>query len=155
MSWGYGPNVLKFAKMENSIGYLHPAMRKSAVLSDAATPRSVPPQEIGFIDRLIPSQGSCVAHGWAVLPRKARVADCVILASESQTVRRFAFAVNDGIEDRPDVMKVLNRPDLLRCGWRSHFGRSSIPPGEHQITAWAVDANSGVLYQLGGKIALR
>jgi hypothetical protein len=150
---GYGPDVLKFAKMENSIGYLHPSMRESAIIAHFSPPVVSSPQ-IGFIDRLIPSKGTCIAQGWAVLPRSSRVADCVVVAAQSQNGRRFAFAVNDQVEDRPDVMKVLNRPDLLRCGWCTQFGRSNIPTGEYQITAWAVDANSGLLYQLGGRMVL-
>jgi hypothetical protein len=150
---GYGPDVLKFAKMENSIGYLHPSMRESAIIANVSSP-VVPPPQIGFIDRLIPSKGTCIAQGWAVLPRSSRVADCVVIAAQSQNGHRFAFAVNDQVEDRPDVIKFINRRDLLRCGWRTQFGRSSIPTGEYQITAWAVDANSGLLNQLGGKMVL-
>jgi hypothetical protein len=151
---GYGPDVLRFAKMENSIGYLHPSMCESAIIAHVSSP-VVPSPQIGFIDRLIPSKETCIAQGWAVLPRSSRVADCVVMAAQSQNGRRFAFAVNDQVEDRPDVIKVINRRDLLRCGWRTQFGRSSIPTGEYQITAWAVDANSGLLYQLGGEMVLR
>jgi hypothetical protein len=150
---GWGPNVLKFAKLENSIGYLHPSLRESAVITDFPSP-VVPPPQVGFIDTLIPSKTMCVAQGWAVLPRSSRVADCVVVAAQSKNVPRFAFAVNDQTADRPDVIKLINRHDALRSGWRTQFDRSSIPPGDYQITAWAVDANSGLLYQLAGEMVL-
>ncbi len=150
---GNAVDVLRYAKMENSIGFLHPELVKSSRISDLATVHTDGPAA-GFMDRLSPSAGSCVVSGWAVLPRKCRVADCVVVSAKSKATAEFAFGVSDEVADRPDAAKLLNRAGLLRCGWRVHFNRSTIPAGEHQITAWAVDANSGCLYQLGGTLVL-
>jgi hypothetical protein len=153
---GNAADVMRFAWMDNSMGLLHPALAKSRYLRDLPAVRTAQ-TPIGFIHHQgTMVAGSCVVSGWAVLPSKSRVADCVVLTLHAgEPGAEYAFVVNDELEDRPDVAKKLGCPNLVRCGWRARFDRSKIPAGEQRIGAWALDANSGTLYKLGGTLVLR
>jgi hypothetical protein len=153
---GNAADVMRFARMDNSMGLLHPALAKSRYIRDLAAVRTTQPP-VGFINHESSTvAGACVVSGWAVLPSRSRAADCVVLTLRAEgTSGEYAFAVNDELEDRPDVARKLGRPELVRCGWRVHFDRLKIPAGEQRIGAWALDANSGILYQLAGEMVLR
>ena len=147
---GNAADVLKFAHIRDQLGLMHPPLFKSADLSRAV----IVPQErkrSGALDEIASIDGRCVAEGWAVLRNKRRVADCVVLAYRSVEGTPIAFAVNDEVTDRRDVAQWLKKKNLRlkRTGWRSNFDRTSLPPGEQQISAYALDAESGTLYELG------
>lgn len=145
---GWAPDVLRYANMEDAIGLLHPAMFRTAKISQLPTVAAtsfVP----GYVDTITPSDGPCAISGWAVLPTKHRVADCVVIAYNSAGHDPTIFGVTDQVNDRPDAAQVLQRESLLRCGWTIHFQRSAVPGGQQHISAWALDAKSGTFYELG------
>lgn len=144
---GWAPDVLKFANMEDSIGLLHPAMFKTIEVSrlpSVAATTSV----LGYVENVIGSDGACEVTGWAVLPRKRRVADCVVVAYNSPGREPTVFGVTDQVSDRPFVAEAYRRKELVRCGWTVHFQRPAVPRGEQRISAWALDARTGTLYEL-------
>lgn len=144
---GWAPDILKYAKMEDGLGLLHPAMLRTAELS--RLPRvGATKTVLGYLDKVSCSDGPCETTGWAVLPKKRRVADCVVVTYESPDQGPIIFGVTDEVSDRPDVVQAYPK-ELLRCGWAVHFQRSAIPPGEHRISAWALDAKVGTFYELG------
>jgi len=145
---GWAPDVLRFANMEDAIGLLHPAMFRTAKilqLPTVAATSFVP----GYVDTVTPSDGPCAISGWAVLPTKHRVADCVVIAYDSAGHEPTIFGVTDQVNDRPDAAQVLQRESLVRCGWAIHFQRSAVPRGQQHISAWALDAKIGTFYELG------
>jgi hypothetical protein len=145
---GWGPDVLRFANMEDGLGLLHPAMFRTAEIS--RLPRvGATKTALGYLDKANCSDGPCEITGWAVLPKKRRVADCVVVAYDGPDKGPIIFGVTDQVSDRPDVVQAYHRKELLRCGWTVHFQRSAIPPGEHRISAWALDAKIGTFYELG------
>ncbi|MBV9009821.1 MAG: hypothetical protein JO354_11755 [Verrucomicrobia bacterium] len=153
---GDAAEVLKYAKMEDSIGLLRPPLATSARIAELPVvdnSRSM----TGFIGPVDHASYSGIYNvtGWAILPPAGRVADAVALSSNSRTEGERIFAINDQLEDRPDVVKVLHRPDLLHCGWRASFSSDALPDGTKQLAAWAMDANSGRLYRLGGTETIR
>jgi len=144
---GWAPDVLRYAKMEDGLGLLHPAMVRTAEIS--RLPRvGATKTVLGYLDKANCSDGPCEITGWAVLPKKRRVADCVVVAYDGPDKGPIIFGVIDQVSDRPDVVQTYPR-NLLRCGWSVHFQRSEIPPGEHRISAWALDAKTGIFYELG------
>jgi hypothetical protein len=60
-----------------------------------------------------------------------------------------AFRIADEITERPDAATSLRNTKLRGLGWVCHFDRSILPPGELRLSAWAFDAQRGLLYQLG------
>lgn len=146
-------NVLIYANILNRYGLLHPPLFTTPKLDELPT---VPARgrKAGFIDSATTSGAHAEIRGWAIIPDKQRVADCVVVAYRDAIGHLVAFAVMDEIMSRPEVAQFLRRPHLDSCGWAVHFERGVIPPGPQEISAFAVDATSGVLYQLGGSRVL-
>ena len=109
---------------------------------------------LGYVDKVIGSDGPCEITGWAVLPKKRRVADCVVVAYNSPDRGPIIFGVTDQVSDRPDVAQAFRRRELLHCGWSVHFQRSAIPPGEQHISAFALDTKVRAFYELGRAVFL-
>lgn len=151
---GNASDVLRYANIDNSLGLLHPPLAKSANIVDVPAIRTSG-EAAGFLDGQSPMAGPCVIRGWAVLPSQSRGADCVVLTLDAGEPTEYVFAINDEVEDRPDVARKLQRPHLIRCGWRAHIDRLALPAGEQRIGAWALDANSGTLYKLGGRVVIQ
>jgi hypothetical protein len=146
---GPGSDTLPYANMLDRIGLLHPSLMKSAKVADLKSyPRGNAP--FGWIDSIVASPGLWSAQGWAVLPLKSRASDCVLLAVEKGSAGAVLFAVSEGISSRPDVARDLHEPELLQSGWSIHFDRSALPAGPLKISAFGLDAESGVLYELNG-----
>ena len=148
---GWAPDVLRYANMENGIALLHPPMIRTAELSRMGPVPFSTRSTLGFLDTLDLSDGHCLVSGWAASPKGRRVADCVIVAYDSAERGPIAFGVTDEVVARTDVARSLHRKELVGSGWRVHFDRSVLPAGPQQITAWAFDAKTGKLYQLGGR----
>ena len=144
---GWAPDVLKYANMEDAIGLLHPALFRTAEISRLPTVAATK-TVLGYVDKVIASDGACEITGWAVLPKRRRVADCVVVAHNSEGQEPIIFGVTDQVSDRPDVAQAFARPGLLRCGWTVHFQRPVVPHGEQRISAWALDTKTGTFYEL-------
>jgi hypothetical protein len=150
---GNATDVYNYATIYDSLGLLHPALAKSPLIADmpVVTTEKSPAGWIGSIDRWF---GHYVLSGWAVLPSKSRVADCVVVAVSSDDTAERAIAVNNEVEDRPDVVRVLGRTNLVRCGWRAHFSEPVPRKANEKVTAYAFDANAGDLYRVNGERAI-
>ena len=144
---GWAPDVLKYANMEDSIGLLHPAMFKTTEVSRLPTVAATK-TVVGYVENVTGSDGPCEVTGWAVLPRKRRVADCVVVACNTPGKEPIIFGVTDQVSDRPFVAEAYRRKELVRCGWTVHFQRPAVPRGEQTISAWALDARIGTFYEL-------
>jgi hypothetical protein len=145
---GWAPDILKAARELNQLGLLHPqlfATNEVERLREGRTDN----REIGYLDEITTAGAIAEAKGWAVLPDYSRVADAVAVSYRGADNHRRLFALNDQTADRPDAAMVLKRHELVRCGWSTHFDRSTLPPGPQTIEAWAIDARTGILYPLG------
>jgi hypothetical protein len=150
---GDATDVYNYATIYDSLGLLHPALAKSPLIADMSVV-TTEKSPAGWIDHVEKSFGQYVLSGWAVLPSKSRVADCVVVAVSSDDTAERAIAVDDEVEDRPDVVRVLGRTNLVRCGWRAHFSESAPRKSDEKVTAYAFDADADHLYRLSGKRAL-
>jgi hypothetical protein len=102
----------------------------------------------GWLDGLTTGDdGTRIAWGWAALTGRDRPADGVLLAYADARGEWIAFALSDGVMDRPDVARTLRCGEQLWSGWRAAFARNALPPGV-EISAWAVDAKDAKLYRL-------
>jgi len=130
----------------------YPPRRETAVLHDGENKVRRATQEYGVFENLKRENDVIVTSGWSYLPAKSRPAACVVLAcghDETWT----AFALSDQREDRPDV---ANRPksDGRDLGWRGTFSLGRLPPGTTEISAWAVDADTGETFRLPGSFTV-
>jgi hypothetical protein len=150
-SWA--PDILRAARIQNDLHLLHPPLFATAEVDRLRKGRTNN-RKVGFLDGVTTRGTAIEAKGWAVLPDYGRVADAVVVSHRGPDNITKLFAVTDEIFDRPDVAKVLKRDRLTRCGFLIHFDRSAIPAGPQTIGAWAIDARTGVLYQLGGEDVL-
>ena len=139
-----GPQLTQFANQFDSIGVMYPPLLKSAEIAKLDT-RNKP---AGFVDELTVAGQSCSVSGWAVLPT-LHPAHCVVLSYSQPGRGEVAFRVSDEIYGRPDVAKAVDASSATWSGWKCHFDRSALPPGNHLVNAWAFDANRAILYPLG------
>ena len=125
-----------------------PLRKESPALQDAARDRRPPPEYGAFENLRRESADKVVAGGWANLPDKGRPAACVVLAfgrDETWT----AFALSDQREARPELPG--DRKDTTALlGWRGTFSPERLPAGPTEISAWALDAETGETYRLPG-----
>lgn len=140
------PEARAYANMLDKIGLLHPPMIRTAEISKLNAKGG---RETGFFDYITVSGQSCVAVGWAILPKTRTRAHCVVLSYEDPVRGAIAFRIADETQKRPDVARVLHEPLAEASGWICHFDRSLLPPGNLLLTAWAFDANRAILYELG------
>ncbi len=94
------------------------------------------------------------ASGWAALLAKGHPADCVVLAYEARPGQWIAVAMSDSVGSRADVAGKhrLNNKEQLWTGWTASFPRSAIAVGA-KLSAWAVDTDGPIFYQLDDKAA--
>jgi hypothetical protein len=78
----------------------------------------------------------------------------VILAYRSDKDWK-AFALSDVTQRRPDLAARYKKRSYLESGWRLTFSRSAVPPGEQEISAWALDADNSHTYRLPGSFRLQ
>lgn len=142
----HAPEARAYANTLDGIGLMHPRMLPTAELSKLNTKSE---NDAGFLDILTTSGAICSVNGWAVLPKTGTRAHCIILSYDDPSRGPIAFRLADEIHNRPDVAAVLHNPAAEESGWSCHFDRSSLPPGDLVVRAWAFDANRAILYQLG------
>lgn len=139
------PHARAFANRLDSIGLMHPRMLRSAEIAKLDTR----PKQAGFIDGIAPGPKASSVTGWAIIPKTHRPAHCVVLTYQEPGKGEVAFRIASEIHDRPDVAAALHTKEATASGWTCHFDRSRLPPGEILLSAWAFDANRGILYPLG------
>jgi hypothetical protein len=132
---------------------LTPPLRSSDLLYYGADESNRPSAEFGQCDTVIRTSSTLFEiSGWAFLPIEDQPAAGVVLAYRSGNGwRGFAFA--DVNEERPVIAK--KRGDQYkRSGWRRVIDGGSVPKGNRQISAWAVDAVTADVHKLPGTFSL-
>ena len=90
------------------------------------------------------------ASGWALLKRKGRQADCVVVAYESPGAEPILVGISHSVEMRWHIAQPTWPNDYLWSGWSMKFARSLVPAGS-TLSFWAVDADEPRLYRLEQK----
>lgn len=139
------PEARAFANQLDSIGLMQPPMVRTAEIAKLAQR----PKPAGFLDGITIAGKESSATGWAIIPKTSRPAYSVILTYKDPDKGEVAFRVAHESYGRPDVAEALKSPAAVWSGWNAKFDRAAIPPGPQFISAWAFDANTGILYPLG------
>jgi hypothetical protein len=135
----------QWVNMANDLGFMHPPLIQTPELSKLTSR----PQHAGFLESIVLKQdGACEASGWAMIPKGMRPADAVLLTYDDSLKGPVAFAVAAPATSRPEVADALHDTRYEYSGWLCKFRRSSVPAGDHLITAWSLDAEKMVLYPL-------
>jgi hypothetical protein len=126
------PQLKQTANALDQLGYLHPALIKSADLKQIATDGS--PKQYGTLESLVSvGNGYYRASGWAFLPNRSEPADAVLLSYVSQGGKPEVFAIADPIASSGGA------------GWEQWM---KLPAGAEWIQAWAYDAIAGRAFPL-------
>jgi hypothetical protein len=134
-----------WANMANGLGFIHPPLLEGPELSRLSSR----PQHAGFFEKLIAKTGgTCEASGWAMIPKRGRPADAVLLAYDDPVKGLTAFAVTAPEIPRAEVIEALHDARYEYSGWSCEFPQSEVPPGDREITAWSLDAERMVIYPL-------
>jgi hypothetical protein len=128
---------------------LDPPRRQTAMLVDAEDRPARATDEYGVFENLGSNGDVLIASGWARLPADARPPAGVVLAYRSGADWK-AFALSDVTQSRPDLETKYGSLGYLGAGWRFGFPRNLLPPGEQEISAWALEAENGRTYRLPG-----
>jgi hypothetical protein len=136
-----------WADMANQLGLIHPPLLEHAQLSRLNNR----PSQAGFFEGLISKAGGAwEAKGWAVIPKRLRPADAVLLAYDDPVKGPTAFTIASPTKRLFYVAEALHDARYEYSGWSCEFERTKLPAGEHRITAWAFDAEKMIIYPLIG-----
>lgn len=133
----------------------HVPIQLAAALDDAHLLRP-PLVRSGAITDVTAATGEAAGNvegrfsGWAVLLKKRRPADCVLLSYENAARPNewLIFKISDQIQPRADIVKRYGTIDFLWSGWSATPQPQTWPSGA-KIRAWAVDTDNAELYPLG------
>ena len=143
------PAVKDWARALNRLDYLRPNPLRSSRIAEIA--RVAPDQVAGAFQQLSrTTTGDLIASGWAILPWKNRVADSVLLTWEDGLGDPLIFVRVDVKKQRDDVVERLGHPGYRDCGWIISLPPDQIPSGTRWIKAWALDAEDGHAFLIGG-----
>ena len=148
----YGMPLRHAINVLDKIGYLSPPMIKSKWIGEIADVTAPQTEDYGDLDRAGagPDDGLRMT-GWAVLPRKDRPADAVLLTCDDAAGKPMIFALAEVGGARTDVVEARKKPAYLHSGWQKIFKPGVPPPGAGVIKAWSFDAEEGRAYRLWGQ----
>ena len=147
------PPLKRWSNLLDKIGFLNPGLIKSNAIADIVD--SSQTDGFGQIDQAGKnSNQQDVMVGWAVLLKKERPADAVLLTYDDSKGESIIFAVADVGRPRTDVSQTLKDDAYLRSGWAKTFDPNKIPPDAHSLKAWAFDAENARAYPLKGAVNL-
>jgi hypothetical protein len=134
---------------------LVPPRRQTAVLDDGEGRPKRTTDEYGMFESVtFESADTLVASGWSYLPGDASAPACVLFAYRNGQDWK-AFTLSEVTERRPDLTTRHGRQSYLETGWRHTFSRTLLPPGEQEISAWAMEPSHGQTYRLPGSFKLQ
>jgi hypothetical protein len=137
------------ANQIDRLGFLQPSLATNPNLQNLTIQNDPSGSKYGFFDSLsADNNGNYITSGWAVLPRKNRPADAVILAYQTLDGSDIAFAIVKVEQKREDVAKILNTQKSLKSGWSKVFSSELVPKEAVAISAWAFDSRIGRAYKL-------
>jgi hypothetical protein len=157
------PNRPRAAQM-NALGLLKPPMLKDLRLENFAISGSKLGRSTGCLQRLITSDNKLLAHGFAFLPGRGRVADAILFAYRDERESWTIFHVTqvrqmpiylDAALDRdlrfthvPDYSKRLAESLATFTGT---FDSGKLPPGRREIRAFALDYKKQTVLPMDGR----
>jgi hypothetical protein len=157
------------ARVLEEVGYLKPHMFTDphiwAIRASAGQGYGPPPPATGsegYIDSVRMGGDQMALQGWAVLPGdRHRPADGVLLSWQVDQGNAVVFAVAPVASARDDLVKKLGDSSALLSGWAKVVSLSRLSAAKGVagsqliIRAWALDADSGRIYELAGAANLK
>lgn len=103
----------------------------------------------GFFESLeTNSNGDYMLRGWAISPRRKRLADAVVISfSQKDGSEKILKVVKVG-NSREDVPKVLGNKRYINSGWQTTILKNQIPSDSLTINAWAFDTQNKKMFKL-------
>ncbi|MGE4091051.1 MAG: hypothetical protein AB7G75_09450 [Candidatus Binatia bacterium] len=141
--------LTRYAQGLDRHGLLSPRLRKTLTIERSTTQQASQRGIFGWFDELHQTEpGIYLAKGWATLPYRREIAHGIALAYEEADRSWTIFDLIEIRTVRLDVVAALQEDRYTYAGWEHSF---RLPPTDQPhltITAWAIDANSGDLFQL-------
>ncbi|HVT88059.1 MAG TPA: hypothetical protein VHD56_04340 [Tepidisphaeraceae bacterium] len=154
--FGFPRDIIQKANELSDAGYLRPKLYRTANALELRAP-TPPTIQTGQLEQVAQNGDHINVTGWAILPGKEKAADAVVLSYENESKQPIVFAMAEIGAKRPEVANTFGNSGYLRSGWFADFPISALPasPKLTRITAWAVDTDTGYLYQLAGDIPVQ
>ena len=153
--WG-DPNDAKVkVNVLNNMGFFKPKLLSSNKI-EKSKGNQVSGLDYGWLDGIARvDKDKYIAKGWAILPKKQKPADGVVLTYDNNQGEAIAFAIATPELKRKDVADALKKDEYLESGWEKLISIEKIPKQAGKIKAWAVDADTGKTFQLNGSGLVR
>ncbi len=130
------------------LGFIETEVATTPVIQPA---KKAEGKEYGAFDILqLVGKDQYIASGWAILPKKERSADAVLLTYKNEQGQAIVFAVAAVRGTRQDISNRLKRTSYLSSGWGTIFSTKSLPPRKLKIQAWAFDTANDKVFKLVG-----
>lgn len=147
------PTVARYLSILDRRGLTFPARRETGTMTDAENRSRRSTEEYGVFENLkVERPNKVIASGWSYLPASARPAAAIILAA-GHNETWSAFALTDQREDRADVGARVNDSGR-NLGWRGTVSFDRVPAEGTEISAWALNADTGQTYRLPGSFVI-
>jgi hypothetical protein len=134
------------------MGFLRPGLMKSRRAADFAVE---PASGFGSFDQLSRDGQVFAAAGRARLPYRGEPADAVLLTYRTKDDNAVLFSVAE-MDYKGDVLKLIpgKNPDYTYF-WKKTFPQNSLPADAVEVSAWALDADTGKAYKLEGERSIK
>ncbi|MCA1659795.1 MAG: hypothetical protein LC642_04530 [Verrucomicrobiaceae bacterium] len=101
----------------------------------------------------IESAGQLAFQGWARVPDEDRPADCIVLGVETPDGAWNPFCVVLTGGSRPDVARHFGHAALERAGFSGRIDATSLPRGDINLKAWAIDLQNERAFPIAGAVS--
>jgi hypothetical protein len=133
---------------------MDPPRRRTPLLVEAEDRPRRSTKEYGEFESLGQDPKLVTAVGWAYLPDERRPPAGVILAYRMGEAWR-AFSFSESSEPRRDLVAMFKDRSYLVSGWKQSVARILLPLEVQEISAWALDAETGETYRLPGSFEMK
>jgi len=107
------------------------------------------PKNCGVFEALVDdNHGHYLATGWAILPKRQKTADAVILSYKDINGKDIAFDIAEVRERRKDIKSILNNKTYKRSGWKKIIPKEKLPSNIKNMNAWAFDVTTYEAFKL-------
>jgi hypothetical protein len=155
---GDAAQTLGYALDLSSIGYLQPPLVTNP---DAEKIRATDPAQTGrlsgeFDIATKDSAGKPIAAGWAIDAQSLEPADAVFLTYDGPAGQSLIFSIAQMNGNRDDIARKKGNPAYEWSGWVAPLPMDRLPANRKTflITAWALDADTGLAVPLAGQLNL-
>jgi hypothetical protein len=148
LAFPVGPQVARICRILAPFHLPHIVDGADRVVAAAKNVTPAGNSSNGFLDKVADGPGnSLLVTGWAILNRKQKPADAVLIEWKGRNGNVKPLAILPVEGPRPDIANAFGDQNLSSSGFSEAISKANIP-GPGVISAWAVNQEQHTAYQL-------